>query len=222
MAKFIILGKFTHQGLKNAKETTRRAERFKEIAKDYGVTVLEMLWIMGEYDVINIVEADNIRKATVKYLSKKPTRNVARFDLRWVLRLHKEMFGDVWDWAGSIRTTELTLGVESYLIETSLKDLLDDLDVLNETSMDLLEQAATLHYRAVHIHPFRNGNGRWARLLANIWLKLHDAPLTIWPEAEIGVEESPIRRQYIDALKESDTGNLQPFVDLHKRHAKSR
>ncbi|PIQ95876.1 MAG: GYD family protein [Nitrospinae bacterium CG11_big_fil_rev_8_21_14_0_20_56_8] len=57
MSTYLIMGKFTEQGIKNVKETTKRAERFKEIAQECGVTVTNIMWLMGEYDVINIVEA---------------------------------------------------------------------------------------------------------------------------------------------------------------------
>lgn len=45
---------------------------------------------------LNKVEAENIRKAVVKYLAAKPTPRMAPFDVAWVLQLHREMFGDVW------------------------------------------------------------------------------------------------------------------------------
>jgi fido (protein-threonine AMPylation protein) len=47
--------------------------------------------------------------------------------LNLVLALHKEMFGDVWDWAGKIRTAELNFGINAYLVSTELKKLTDDL-----------------------------------------------------------------------------------------------
>jgi Fic family protein len=83
--------------------------------------------------------------------------------------------------------------------------------------MSLLEQAAQLHYRAVWIHPFANGNGRWARLLANIWLRRHREPLIRWPEAGIG-QESPIRSDYLTALKAADDGDFGPLLALHLQH----
>ena len=125
---------------------------------------------------LNEVEAENIRKAFVKYLAAKPPRRVARFDLPWVLRLHHEMFGDVWTWAGKVRTTGTNIGVPPEQIQIQLKSLLDDLAFWEEQETELMEQAVMLHHRAVQIHPFKNGNGRWARLLANIWLKMHDNP----------------------------------------------
>lgn len=57
MPTYLIMGKFTDQGIKNVRETTARADRFREIAKQCGVEVRETMWLMGEYDVINIVEA---------------------------------------------------------------------------------------------------------------------------------------------------------------------
>ena len=59
---------------------------------------------------LNVVEAEKIRKATVKYLAKKPTKRQAKFDYAWALKLHREMFGEVWKWAGKLRTTELSIG----------------------------------------------------------------------------------------------------------------
>ena len=58
-AIFLIVGKFTPQGIKNLKQTTSRAESFRQIAENFGVKVRDIFWLMGEYDVINIVEADD-------------------------------------------------------------------------------------------------------------------------------------------------------------------
>ena len=49
---------------------------------------------------LSAVEAENVRKAIVKYMAGPLSRRVAKFDLSWMLKLHREMFGDVWKWAG--------------------------------------------------------------------------------------------------------------------------
>ena len=70
------------------------------------------------------------------------------------------------------RTAELNIGVPPHRIDVDLKNLMDDLAFWRESGeMDLIEQVARLHHRSVAIHPFLNGNGRWSRLLANIFLK---------------------------------------------------
>lgn len=166
---------------------------------------------------LNAYEAENIRKAIVKYLSSRPSIKTAKFDVSWCRKLHQEMFGDVWGWAGSFRTSELTIGIPSHLVETSLHDLLENLKVWNNTGMSLLEQAVRLHHRAVQIHPFTNGNGRWSRLLANIWLMQQRHLLTVWPEQHVG-EVSIIRQEYLAAIKEADQGYMEPLLVLHQRY----
>lgn len=166
---------------------------------------------------LNDAEAANIRRAVVKYLSKRPSRRTAKFDLAWLLRLHREMFGDVWKWAGTVRVRPVNIGVPFYQIQLELQKLLGDLSVWGESRMDLVEQAARLHYRAVAIHPFLNGNGRWSRLLANIWLRLNRVPLTNWPDDAIGTE-SCLRAEYIAAIKEVDLkGDYDPLIAMHRR-----
>ena len=57
METYFIMGKFTQQGIQNIKQTTERADRFKEIAAQFGITVKDIYWLIGDYDVVNIVEA---------------------------------------------------------------------------------------------------------------------------------------------------------------------
>ena len=61
-------------------------------------------------------------------------------------------------------------------------------------------------------------NGRWSRLLANIWLKLHKLPLTEWPEDVIGAT-SAIRDDYLAAIRAADTGDFAPLIEMHRRFA---
>jgi Fic-DOC domain mobile mystery protein B len=171
---------------------------------------------------LNPIEAENIRRATVKYLAAKPSGRLAPFSLEWVLKLHKEMLGRVWVWAGQIRTVELNLGSPAWRIQTDLYNLLEDLCYWEDSDMPPAEQAAMLHYRAVSIHPFENGNGRWARLLASIWLKQHGAPVTVWPEDGITGGTSSIRKQYIQALKAADSGDMSRLIELHETYAEKK
>lgn len=123
-------------------------------------------------DEIYLYEAKNITKATLKYLSLVPDKKLAPFSLEWFLLLHKEMFGEVWEWAGKLRQVELSIGVKAYLVSTELKKLVDDLEFWEQNrSFDVIETASRIHHRSVQIHPFLNGNGRWSRMLANIYLK---------------------------------------------------
>jgi Fic-DOC domain mobile mystery protein B len=167
---------------------------------------------------LNRFEAENIAKVAAKYLVVRPSRRSAKFSYDWSLKLHKEMFGQVWKWAGRVRTQELNIGVASYSIPENLAMLLDDLASWPGFSMDFVEQSARLHHRAVKIHPFLNGNGRWARMLANIWLKLNRQALTLWPETTIGAS-SEIRAEYIAAIVKADAGDYSELIAMHRRFA---
>ena len=69
-----------------------------------------------------------------------------------------------------------------------------------------IEFAALLHARLVTIHPFVDGNGRAARLLMNLALLQEGYPVTIIPPV--------VRSEYLAAVRESNTGNVTPFVNL--------
>ncbi len=168
-------------------------------------------------EALYVAEAENIAKAVLKYLAGKPSKRSAPFTVDWIIRLHKEMYGNVWTWAGQIRTSgNPNIGVPAYMIPEELRKLIDDLHCWESTGMELIEQVVRLHHRAVWIHPFPNGNGRWSRMLSDIWLKQHGKALPIWP-AEMN-RESPIRSDYIRAVKEADRGNFEPLLALQRRY----
>jgi len=163
---------------------------------------------------IYFYEAKNITKATIKYLSLTPDKKLAPFTFEWLLMLHKEMFGDVWDWAGKLRKSELSIGVKAYLVSTEIKKLIDDITFWEENkTFDTIEIASRIHHRAVQIHPFLNGNGRWSRMLANIYLKQNGLSPTKWNENLLS-KENLHRDDYIKALKKADKGDYRDLIKL--------
>lgn len=163
---------------------------------------------------IYVYEAKNITKATLKYLSAKPDKKLAPFTYEWFLQLHKDMFGDVWDWAGKLRQVELSIGVKAYMVPIELKKLIDDLKYWDKNkTFCVVETAARLHHRAVQIHPFKNGNGRWSRMLANIYLKQNGLNPTKWNE-DLLSKENPHRDDYIESLKLADNADYSKLIEL--------
>ncbi len=73
---------------------------------------------------LNAFEAENIQRAVLKYLSRKPMRRSARFDFVWSLKLHREMFGNVWRWAGQTRKSDTSIGVPWGQVDAMLYSLL--------------------------------------------------------------------------------------------------
>ena len=82
MVTYVVLAKFTDQGIRNAKESPKRAGAFKEMAKTFGVTVKDIVWTQGQYDVVTIVEAPDESSAMALYLSLGALGNVRTETMR--------------------------------------------------------------------------------------------------------------------------------------------
>jgi uncharacterized protein with GYD domain len=82
MATYILLGNFTVQGILNVKDTPKRAEAVKELAKKVGVAVKELYWTLGQYDVVAIFDAPDEASATALGLSIGVAGNVRTQTLR--------------------------------------------------------------------------------------------------------------------------------------------
>ena len=170
------------------------------------------------YSLKEVYEAEalNIANATIKYLSATPTKKEAPFSYSWMIDLHEEMFGNVWDWAGKLRKIELSIGIKAYLVPMELKNLCDDISYWNKNkTFDVFETAARIHHRAVQIHPFQNGNGRWSRMLANIYLRQYGKMPVRWQE-DLLAKENPKRSEYIQALKKADNSDYKDLIEMHK------
>ena len=82
MATFIALGNFTDQGIRSVKDTTKRADAVRELAKKYGATLKEIYWTLGRYDVVTVLEAPNDEAATAFALAVGSAGNVRTESLR--------------------------------------------------------------------------------------------------------------------------------------------
>ena len=120
----------------------------------------------------------------------------------FIKRLHKEMLGEVWKWAGEFRKTEKNLGVDPLQISVQLRTVLDDVEYWIENgTYKPKEIAIRFHHRLVHIHLFPNGNGRHARILADTLLNrvLGEEPID-WARGVDLQSMNERRTEYIAAL----------------------
>jgi Fic-DOC domain mobile mystery protein B len=130
-------------------------------------------------------------------------------DEPFIRRLHKRLLGDVWTWAGKYRLTEKNIGIDPRQIPEQLRTLLDDVNfwIAHET-FPPVEIALRFHHRLVRIHPFVNGNGRFARIVANALLaKTWGLSPIDWTGGYDLQALSPRRAQYIAALQAADRGD---------------
>ena len=130
------------------------------------ISGLKISWIKTQAH-LNRVEAENISQAIEKHLMKSIKSPLNWFNIINLKKIHKDMFHDVWEWAGTFRITQTIPGVKPYQIQEALKDLCDDVFYWNTNGceMTLLEQSARIHHRLVFIHPFPNENVRFSRII---------------------------------------------------------
>ena len=169
---------------------------------------LRLTWVTTRAD-LNVAEQDNIDKGAAWAFRARRTDMLT---VEFVLRLHKRMFGDVWSWAGQYRRTERNIGIEPYLIGVQTSQLMGDAAywVENET-YEPTELAVRLHHKLVFIHPFPNGNGRHARLMADLLLRRLGAPALSWGGRSLN-DLTVLRRAYIDTLRAADREDYEALI----------
>lgn len=130
----------------------------------------------------------------------------------YIRKLHEKMFEETWKWAGQYRLTEKNLGVPVQEIRERLMALLGDSRYWMENQTYSADEIAVrFHHRLVVIHPFPNGNGRHARLIADVLvIKLGGAAFS-WGSASL-VTEGEARDRYLKALRAADSGDIQPLL----------
>jgi len=123
----------------------------------------------------------------------------------FVCELHRRMYGDVWAWAGDFRRRQTNIGVPPAQIREQLRMLLDDTSFwIEQQTWPTDELLARFHHRMVWIHPFRNGNGRHARLMADVIARrICGVPSFTWGSANLS-DQGEDRVRYIRALKDAD------------------
>lgn len=118
---------------------------------------------------LNEWERQNILEAAAWAFEPRNLNRHDPFSETYVRALHLRMFDQTWKWAGVYRTSEKNIGIPHYQIREALPILLGDARYwVERRTFEPDELAVRFHHRLVWIHPFANGNGRHARLIADV------------------------------------------------------
>ena len=157
---------------------------------------------------LNEAEQENIVRAQ-DWALNRPRDPVSE---KFVKDLHGRMLGDVWRSAGAFRTSERNLGIPFYEIPVALRQLLDDTRAWIEyKAYPPDEIAVRFHYRLVRIHAFPNGNGRHARLTADLLVMRLGGERFSWGRANLQ-DAGAVRKRYITALEAADNHDIGPLL----------
>lgn len=158
---------------------------------------------------LNEAEQENISEAD-RWAFSRRRGDVLAVD--FLIGLHRRMLGRVWRWAGRFRNTERNIGIAPHLIETELHCLIGDARYwVEHQTYEPDETALRFHHRLVAIHPFPNGNGRHARLAADLLIVQLGGRRFTWGSASL-IEPAETRRDYVRALRAADGHDIGPLL----------
>lgn len=129
--------------------------------------------LKNKFDITDsdvLAEAER-RITSLNLLEMKDKPIKGKFDLKHLCNIHKAIFGDVFAWAGKLRTVNIAKGnqfclfqhLEIYaeIIFTELKTE----NYLDGTTADKMPERLTYYFSEINVlHPFRDGNGRAQRV----------------------------------------------------------
>lgn len=153
---------------------------------DYGQTPLDLEEASALTSQLRALLGDEPRKADLyeteqaihAEVSEQLLGTVADGDLalqdiltdHFLRDMHQKLYGEIWTWAGRLRTRELNIGIAPEQIAMQLRSSLDNARYRFENTGDWTARqlGIAVHAETVRIHPFVDGNGRSTRLLADL------------------------------------------------------
>ncbi len=162
---------------------------------------------LNEWEYANILRAE-------KWAYGRKHRDL--LSISFLCLLHKKMFDQSWTWAGKFRTSQTNIGISWHNIPEHLKLLCDDFGYhMTHHTFPADELAVRFHHRLVWIHLFPNGNGRHARLMANLLaIHLGQKPLSwgLSSKSSSLIAAGTLRSDYLSALRKADQGDVAPLI----------
>ena len=162
---------------------------------------------------LNQWEASNIDRA----LDWLATRTFDVLKPGALEEMHRRMFDETWEWAGSFRTSDKNISPFSWTeVPRLLRDLVENTRVqYDQGAKDperLDDMAVHFHHQLVRIHPWPNGNGRHSRLATDLLLLRWGRPRFSWGAATHAPAD--VRQRYIEALRQADAGESRYLLQF--------
>lgn len=172
---------------------------------------LRQSWITDRADLNEAEQANILRGAAwARRVRNRKPADILTVD--FALALHKRLFSDVWTWAGAYRLTARNIGIDAHRIPAEMLMMLDDVRYWIEHETYAPDEIAVrMHHRLVAIHPFPNGNGRHARLMADLLIEKLGAKPFSWGGGSLA-DVGELRARYVAALQAADNHDIAPLV----------
>lgn len=167
--------------------------------------------LLGLRNSEEITEAEFEGFLMAEIMLTEQLTSTTRFDCQYIRNIHKLALGKLYSFAGKYRTVNMSKG--GFLFPSALfipqsmqffeKNILLHLPDHYQDKSGLIEDLARVHGELLFIHPFREGNGRTARILANLMVR---------KQGYEGLRFNKINfREYVIAVQQVSEKNYLPM-----------
>ena len=181
--------------------------------------VLRNLKGITKKSAMDKLEFEALVRVQEKYLNLIEPTTI--FTAKLIRTMHRDWFENIYGWAGKYRTVEMTKGEftwpPAYLVEQNM-DLFESTILKNMTpcrpgKIDRIAlDIAEVHAEFLLIHPFREGNGRLGRWIAELMALQANRPLPVYKFT--GKGSTAEREEYLNAVQEGYMQNYRYLADF--------
>lgn len=135
------------------------------------------------------------KKKAVELFENGMLENLEAGKFQTLCEIHKYLFDDIYDFAGKIRTVNLSKGNFRFAPLMYLETAIKNVDKMPQNTFDeIVEKYVEMNI----VHPFREGNGRGMRIWLDMMLKKQIGQVVDWSKIEkedylMAMERSPIK-----------------------------
>lgn len=177
--------------------------------------ILPNLLGLNSIEEVGLSEFEGFLKAEIILTEKLTART--RFNAKYILNIHKIALEHLYSFAGKLRDVNMSKNgfpfpAAKYLSQSmSLfeEEILSRLPNKYANKEDLIADIATVHGELLFIHPFREGNGRASRILANIMARKQGYEALLFEKINIDNFD-----QYVKAIQEAANKNYDPMKGI--------
>lgn len=176
--------------------------------------VLPNLLGLSDKRSIELAEGEGFLKAELVLYDE--LNDETEFNTAYITRLHQLALGHLYAFAGKFREVNISKGGFAFpaarFLEASMRDfeakVLRDEPRIPASREELIRHLAAVHGELLFVHPFREGNGRAARLLTDLMAMKHGyGKLDFAPMKQRFAE-------YVAAVQQAAAGNYAPMEGL--------
>jgi len=175
-------------------------------------------------NLLDITSKKEIDRIETELLFETTDQLLDEFDENWrftandILQIHRRWLGSVYEWAGTYRQVMMSKGNFMFAAPAYLPQLMADYEkeILAKftpcnfrSRQEVISALAVAHTELILIHPFREGNGRIARLLAILMALQADLPLLDFT----GLEKER-QNEYYAAVQYGMDRNYEPMKKI--------